>query len=155
MANCINCHSGDNVGVRRGKLDLTTFENLMKGSKKRKDDPEVVIAGKPDDSHLVLRIKGDEEPRMPQGGQNRMSDAAIATIEQWVKEGAQLDAGLDPKKPMKSYAASPEQLMRNQLAKLPPAGTRQEGRSRRSRALEASQSQAQARGCLRRTFRDV
>ena len=78
-----------------------------------------MIAGKPDDSHLVLRIKGDEEPRMPQGGQNRMSDEAIATIEQWVKEGAKLDAGLDPKKPMKSYAASPEQLVRNQMAKLP------------------------------------
>jgi len=120
VANCVNCHSGDNAGVRRGKLDLTTFENLMKGTKKRQDDPEVVIAGKPDDSHLVLRIKGDEEPRMPQGNQNRMSDAAVATIEQWVKEGAQLDAGLDPKKPMKSYAASPEQLARKQLAKLPP-----------------------------------
>ena len=39
VANCIGCHSGDNVGVRRGKLDLTTFENLMKGSQKRKDDP--------------------------------------------------------------------------------------------------------------------
>ena len=34
VANCVNCHSGDNVGVRRGKLDLTTFENLMKGSQK-------------------------------------------------------------------------------------------------------------------------
>lgn len=68
VANCIGCHSGDNPGVRRGKLDLTTFENLKKGSQKRKDDPAVVIAGKPDESHLVLRIKGEEEPRMPQGG---------------------------------------------------------------------------------------
>ena len=72
--------------------------------------PEIVLAGKPDESHLVLRIKGDEEPRMPQGGQNRMSDEAIATIERWVKEGAKLDTGVDPKKPMKSYAATPEQL---------------------------------------------
>ena len=80
-----------------------------------------MIAGKPDESHLVLRIKGDEEPRMPQGGNNRMSDEAIAKIEQWVKEGAKLDAGLDPKKPIKSYAASPEQVLRNQIAKLPPA----------------------------------
>lgn len=121
VANCIGCHSGDNVGVRRGKLDLTTFENLMKGSQKRKDDPEIVLAGKPDESHLVLRLKGEEEPRMPQGGQNRMSDEAIAAIERWVKEGAKLDAGIDPKKPMKSYAATPEQLARNQMAKLPPA----------------------------------
>ena len=72
MANCIGCHSGDGVGVREGKLDLTTFENLKKGSQKRTDDPEIVIAGKPDESHLVLRIKGEEEPRMPQGG-NRIA----------------------------------------------------------------------------------
>jgi cytochrome c553 len=121
LANCVNCHSGDNAGARRGKLDLTTFENLKNGTQKRPDDPAIVIAGKPDESHLVLRIKGDEEPRMPQGGQNRMSDQAIATIEQWVKEGAQLDPGLDPKKPMQSYAATPDQLVRNQTAKLPPS----------------------------------
>jgi mono/diheme cytochrome c family protein len=120
VANCINCHSKDNVGLRRGKLDLTTFENLKKGSLKRPDDPLIVVPGKPDESHLILRIKGEEEPRMPQGGQNRMSDAAIATFEQWVKEGAQLDAGLDPKKPIQSYAATPEQLVRSQTAKLPP-----------------------------------
>ena len=82
-----------------------------------------MIAGKPDESHLVLRIKGEEEPRMPQGGNNRMSDEAIAKIEQWVKEGAKLDAGIDPKKPIKSYAASPEQVVRNQIARL-PAGER-------------------------------
>ena len=69
VANCVGCHSGDNVGVRRGKLDLTTFENLKKGSQKRPEDPEIVIAGKPDESHLVLRIKGDEEPRHAPGGQ--------------------------------------------------------------------------------------
>ena len=120
VANCVGCHSADNVGVRRGQLDLTTFEGLMKGSKKRPDEPEIVIAGKPDQSHLVLRIKGAETPRMPQGAQNRMADVAIAKIEQWVKEGAKLDAGIDPKKPIKSYAASPEQVLRNQTAKLPP-----------------------------------
>ena len=120
VANCVGCHSENNVGVRRGQLDLTTFEGLMKGSKKRPDEPEIVIAGKPDQSHLVLRIKGAEAPRMPQGAQNRMADVAIAKIEQWVKEGAKLDAGIDPKKPIKSYAASPEQVLRNQTAKLPP-----------------------------------
>ncbi len=112
VANCIGCHSGEGVGLRKGKLDLTTFEKLKKGSQKRADDPEIVIAGKPAESHLVLRIKGEETPRMPQGGNNRMSDEAIAKIEQWVKEGAKLDAGIDPKKPIKSYAASPEQVAR-------------------------------------------
>jgi mono/diheme cytochrome c family protein len=119
VANCINCHSGEGVGVRRGKLDLSTFEMLKKGSQKRTDDQAIVIAGKPDDSHLVLRIKGEEEPRMPQNGQNRMSDEAIAKISQWIKEGASLDEGLDPKKPIKSYAASTEQVVKNKTARMP------------------------------------
>ena len=111
------------AGLRKGKLDLTTFEKLKKGSQKRTDDPEIVIAGKPDESHLVLRIKGEESPRMPQGGNNRLSGDAIARIEQWVKEGAKLDEGIDPKKPIKSYAASADQVARNQIARL-PAGER-------------------------------
>jgi mono/diheme cytochrome c family protein len=119
VANCVGCHSGEGAGLRRGKLDLTTYEKLKKGSQKRTDDPAIVVAGKPEESHLVLRIKGEESPRMPQGGNNRMSAEAIAKIEQWVKEGAKLDAGIDPKKPIKSYAASPEQMARNQIARLP------------------------------------
>jgi hypothetical protein len=123
VANCINCHSGDGAGLKKSKLDLSTFEKLKRGSQKRTEDPEVVIAGKPGESHLVLRIKGEESPRMPQGGNNRMSGEAIAKIEQWVKEGAKLDAGFDPKKPIKSYAASADQVVRNQIARL-PAGER-------------------------------
>jgi mono/diheme cytochrome c family protein len=123
VASCINCHSGDGAGLRKAKLDLSTFEGLKKGSQRRKTDQEIVIAGKPDDSHLVLRIKGEEEPRMPQGGNNRMSDEAIAKIAQWVKEGANLDDGLDPKKPIKSYAASLEQVVKNKTARM-PAGER-------------------------------
>ena len=68
---------------------------------------------------------------MPQGGNNRMSAEAIAKIEQWVKEGAKLDAGLDPKKPIESYAASPEQVRSEQIARLPAA----ESATRRSKPL--------------------
>ncbi len=123
VANCVGCHSGDGAGMKRGKLDLTTFANLKKGSQKRTDDPEIVIAGKPQESHLVLRIKGEESPRMPQGGNNRLSAEAIAKIEQWVKEGAKLDTGIDPKTPIKSYAASADKVVRNQIARM-PAGER-------------------------------
>ena len=69
VANCVGCHSGDGAGVRRGKLDLSTFEKLKKGT----PDHKVVIAGKPEDSHLVLRINGEEEPKMPQGGNRALS----------------------------------------------------------------------------------
>jgi hypothetical protein len=116
VANCTGCHSGDKAGARRGKLDLTTFEKLQKGT----PDHKIVVPGKPAESHLVLRIKGVEEPRMPQGNNGVMSPDAIAKIEQWVKEGAKLDDGIDAKKLVASYAASVEQVRRSKLAKVPP-----------------------------------
>jgi hypothetical protein len=115
VANCVGCHKPGSPGVNRGKLDLTSFAKMMAGTPKEK----VIIAGKPRESHLVLRIKGEEKPRMPQGGNNRsLADEATAKIEQWVRTGAKLDTGIDPKAAMESYAASPEQVRRGQVAKL-------------------------------------
>jgi mono/diheme cytochrome c family protein len=125
VANCVGCHSPGQAGARRGKLEMTTFEKLQKGTPNHK----VVVPGKPEDSHLVLRIKGEESPRMPFGGNRVLSDEAIAKIEQWVKSGAPLEAGVDPKAALDSYAASPEQVLRNRLAKMPA--------SERDKAVEA------------------
>jgi mono/diheme cytochrome c family protein len=115
VANCGGCHSKDGAGLRRGKLDLTSFETLQKG----RPDHKVIVPGKPEESHLVLRIKGEEEPKMPQGANNALSADAIAKITRWVKEGAKLDAGVDPKAAMASYAAGPDQLRKKQLAQMP------------------------------------
>jgi hypothetical protein len=117
VANCTGCHSGDQPGLKRGKLDLTSFGSLQKGSSAHK----VVVPGKPDESSLVLRIKGEETPRMPQGANRVLADSAITKIEQWVREGARLDAGIDPKAAIESYAASPDQVRKRELAKLPSA----------------------------------
>jgi len=117
VANCVGCHGQGRPGLTRGKLDLTSFAKLMQGTPKEK----VIVPEKPDESHLVLRVTGEEEPRMPQGGNNNgPSEEAIGKIEQWIKAGARLDAGLDPKVAMETYASSPEQVRRNQLAKTSP-----------------------------------
>ena len=115
VANCTGCHSGEGAGLKRGKLDLSTFEKLQAGSPNGK----VIVAGNTDESKLLLRIKGEEEPRMPQGANAKLSDAAIAKIERWVKEGATLDSGNDPKKPIASYAATADQVRKAEIAKLP------------------------------------
>jgi len=117
VANCVGCHSKDQPGAKKGKLDLTTFDNLQKGA----GDHKVIEAGKPEESHLVLRINGEEDPKMPQGNNRALSADAIAKITRWVKEGARLDSGIDPKAAMDSYAATPEQVRRRQLAQTPVA----------------------------------
>ena len=92
VANCTGCHSGDGNGLRRGKLNLSTFASMQTGT----PDHKVIQPGKPEESTLVRRIKGEDEPRMPQGAQAALSAAAIAKIERWVKEGATLDTGQRP-----------------------------------------------------------
>jgi hypothetical protein len=115
VANCVDCHRQGRPGLARGKLELTSFAKLMQGTPKEK----VIVPGKPDLSHLVLRVRGDEEPRMPQGGNNNgLSEEAIGKLEQWIKAGARLDAGLDPKVALETYAATPEQMRRSKLAKM-------------------------------------
>lgn len=112
VGNCAGCHNPPRQ--KRVKLDMSTFEKLMAGA----PSGPVVVAGKPEESHLVLRIKGEETPRMPQGNQRTLSAAAIDKIERWVKAGALLDKGMDPKKPIESYAASPDDLRKGELAKM-------------------------------------
>ncbi len=122
VANCVGCHGQGRPGLTRGKLDLSSFAKLMQGTPKEK----VIVPEKPDESHLVLRVKGEEEPRMPQGDNNNgLSEEAIGKIEQWIKAGARLNAGLDPKAAMETYASSPEQVRRNQLARMSPEDRKQ------------------------------
>lgn len=117
VGNCIGCHNEKGM-TKNGKLDLTTFEKLQKGGK----DGAIVVAGKPDESHLYLRLTGDETPKMPRGAGNRpLSVAAIERVGDWIKAGGRLDAGIDPKALLTSYAPSAAQTRQNELAKLPVA----------------------------------
>ena len=75
---CFQCHGED--GVTKGKLDTRLARFLIKGGKEGPD----VIPGKSADSHLVqLVTKGD----MPKG-KAKLKDEEIATIAQWVDQGA-------------------------------------------------------------------
>jgi len=88
--NCFACHDPK---VRKGRLDMTTFEGLLTGG----DRGPSVVAGKPDESPLYLLISGQKEPRMPPketGGS--LTNEQIAIIERWIREGAKFD-GPSPK----------------------------------------------------------
>ena len=117
VANCLGCHSANGQGVRRGKLDMSSFEKLMAGGGRGKD----IVGGDPDASTLIRMIKGEESPKMPPAnGQRGFSDDAAEKIAAWVKQGARLDAGIVSTDPITKYAATLDDLRRAELAKLAP-----------------------------------
>src|SRR5207244_3440410 len=89
--NCFACHDAKK---RKGKFDMTTYEGFRKGGDH--DDP--VAPGKPDESYLLDLVKAADASRMPpRDSGEALPREKIAVIEQWVKEGAKLDAPLTPK----------------------------------------------------------
>jgi WD40 repeat protein len=89
--NCFACHDAKK---RKGKFDMTTYENLRKGG--TMDDP--IAPGKPEESNLCDRITATDKGRMPpmETG-DALPKEKIATIQRWIKEGAKLDEGLNAK----------------------------------------------------------
>jgi WD40 repeat protein len=89
--NCFACHDAKK---RKGKFDMTTYEGFRKGGDH--DDP--VAPGQPDDSYILDVLKATDASRMPpKDSGEALPKEKIAVIEQWIKEGAKLDAGLAPK----------------------------------------------------------
>jgi WD40 repeat protein len=89
--NCFACHDSKK---RKGKLDMTTYESLRKGGDK--DDP--ITPGKPEESLMYQFISATTASRMPpKDSGDGLPKEKIAVIGQWIREGAKLDAGLDPK----------------------------------------------------------
>jgi tricorn protease-like protein/mono/diheme cytochrome c family protein len=89
---CFTCHDPKR---RRGKFDMTTFENFVKGGPSR---GETIVAGKPEESPLHELITAADRSRMPPPmNSDALSKEQIATIHRWIKEGGQLDSGIDAK----------------------------------------------------------
>ena len=87
-ANCYKCHAG---ATPKGGLSLETKAGMLKGGM----DGSVLVPGDPKKSLLVRLIRhegpADDPMPMPQKA-DKLSDADIATIEQWVKAGAVMPA---------------------------------------------------------------
>jgi hypothetical protein len=81
-ASCLECHQG---GKPKGKLHLDTRAGALKGGK---SDGAGIVPGDPAKSPLLTRIKSqDPDEVMPPKG-HRLGASDVATIEQWIKEGA-------------------------------------------------------------------
>ncbi|MFN0170483.1 MAG: PSD1 and planctomycete cytochrome C domain-containing protein [Bryobacteraceae bacterium] len=81
VSRCHSCHSSS-AKTRFAGLALDTAAGLRKGS----DTGPVVIAGKPEESRLLLAVRGKLPARMPPTGP--LSEAEIAVLARWVALGA-------------------------------------------------------------------
>jgi len=85
VANCTKCHN-DVKG--RGGLSLESRDRILKGGK----DGSIITPGHPEQSMLIALIRHegpkDDPMPMPPPPKDKMSDADIAAVTKWVKDGA-------------------------------------------------------------------
>ena len=82
-ANCFSCHNPDK---KKGELDLTTREGLLRGG----EEGKVVVSGKAAVSRLVQTLQSGADAHMPP--KDQLSPRAIAALEEWVNKGMKWDA---------------------------------------------------------------
>jgi mono/diheme cytochrome c family protein len=115
IQNCNGCHY-DIQNNARGGLNLSTFRQIIRGG----DTGQMIVPGKPAESLLVKKLKGEAGTRMP-AGRAPLKTEVIAKIEKWILEGATLDAKSDREdiKPIyelaKATKATHEELMAERM----------------------------------------
>ncbi len=84
---CVSCHKPGGKGYLKSGLDLTTYDNLMKGTKFGK----VVIPGNSEASTISKLLTGTNKGlKMPMGlnASGTLDRQYILAIRKWVKQGA-------------------------------------------------------------------
>ena len=84
LSHCSSCHG---VNKQKALLRLDLRADALKGG----ENGPVIVPGKPAESELIRRICSDDEDEvMPplKKGQGRLSKAQIASLTQWIAEGA-------------------------------------------------------------------
>ena len=91
---CLTCHDGTGEGSKKSGFNVTDYNTLMKGTK----TGPVVVPGSSASSTLYRLIdhKSDPEIQMPphhdealaEGKARPLKDAQIATIKEWIDQGA-------------------------------------------------------------------
>jgi len=93
---CVVCH---NSRVARGRLNMESFELIMKGGA----SGPAVVPGKADESDLYLLIEYGEMPK----DADPLAKKEMAIIKKWINTGAKLDTGLSPS--AKLYEITPRE----------------------------------------------
>ncbi len=85
LETCAKCHNASRAR-RSGGLDQTSLAAIMKGGR----SGPVIVIGKPEDSLLIKRVKGEIEgdDLMPPPPRDPLTTEQIAALEQWIRDGA-------------------------------------------------------------------
>jgi Protein of unknown function (DUF1553)/Protein of unknown function (DUF1549)/Planctomycete cytochrome C/Concanavalin A-like lectin/glucanases superfamily len=94
---CYPCHGPD---VQQHGLRMDSLQALLTGGINGK----VVIPGDSQNSHIIRRLLGVEQPQMPYGGPP-LSAEQVDLIRNWIDQGAQ---GPDSTEPIVAAAAAPQ-----------------------------------------------
>lgn len=83
---CVSCHKPGGKGYEKSKLDLRTYQDLMKGTQYG----SIVKPGDSFTSILIQVIEGRVHPsiKMPYGMNGGLSKANIGLMKSWVQQGA-------------------------------------------------------------------
>jgi WD40 repeat protein len=85
-AKCSFCHSGN---VIQGKLDMASYEALMKGGKRG----AAVVPGKSAESRMVQLAGRTERPTMPPKSEEPLTPEELALLKLWIDQGAKAPTG--------------------------------------------------------------
>jgi WD40 repeat protein len=83
---CFACHSGS---MPEGKLDLSTYEALVKGGKRGAP----FIPGKSQDSLMIKLCSRTQKPLMPPKGEPALTPMELAILTLWIDQGARAPTG--------------------------------------------------------------
>ena len=85
---CVTCHSRPDAPLG---LVLADYESILKGA----EAGPVLIAGDPEGSKLIRRLKGLIEPRMPLDGPPFLETGQVEIIRQWISAGMPGGTGIE------------------------------------------------------------
>src|SRR5579864_6800481 len=78
---CLQCH-GD--ALKMGGLDLHTRDGMLKGG----TGGPAIVAGDAGSSLLIKRVTGQVQPVMPMAPVPALNEKEIATLKDWIDQGA-------------------------------------------------------------------
>src|SRR4051812_17230866 len=85
---CIACHSGS---VKEGKLDISSYEGLVKGGKRG----TAIVPGKGNESLIIkLMSRTEHKPFMPPRGEDPIVPEEMALVKLWIDQGAKAPTGV-------------------------------------------------------------